>query len=414
MAGPADKSTALWVLKNLREAGFQALLAGGCVRDMLLGKRPTDYDIATSATPRQVKKLFGNVLLIGAKFGVAMVIHKGRQVEVATFRSDESYSDGRRPDAVRFCDPQQDALRRDFTINGMFLDPFAPQARRVMDFVGGRADLRRRIIRTIGDPDQRFGEDYLRMIRAVRFAARLDFKIVPATAEAIRRHGPKIVSTSGERIYDELSKMLSHPSAVEAMARLERLSLAKHILPELFDQPAMWPLAMKRLAMVARPGALPVALGAVFAGLPVGTIGKLVRRWGESNHLRKELCYYSRHLDGWPDAESLPLREFKRLMSGGPFENIQALWRAAERIQTGRQVQSRRIARRAGGIPAGLITPPPFVTGGKLIEMGITEGPKLGRLLRRIYDAQLDEQVTTRRQAINLARKMITRQRGGS
>ncbi|HOF19074.1 MAG TPA: CCA tRNA nucleotidyltransferase, partial [Phycisphaerae bacterium] len=164
MARPADKATATWVVRRLREAGFQALFAGGCVRDMLLGIRCNDYDVATDAVPDQVRALFGRVLLVGAKFGVAMVLHRGRKVEVTTFRSDLSYSDGRRPDGVRFSTPEEDARRRDFTINGMFYDPLDG---RVIDFVGGRDDLRRRVLRTIGRADERFAEDYLRMLRAV-------------------------------------------------------------------------------------------------------------------------------------------------------------------------------------------------------------------------------------------------------
>jgi len=214
MAKPATKSTALWVLRRLRSAGFQALLAGGCVRDMLLGVRSVDYDVATDATPRQVKRLFRHVLLVGAKFGVAMVIHRGRKVEVTTFRSDLSYSDGRRPDAVRFSTARQDAQRRDFTMNGMFYDPVADE---VVDYVGGRKDLKAGIVRTIGRPDKRFAEDYLRMLRAVRFAVGLGFRIDPATAAAVRKHARGISAISGERIFDELNKMLSRDSAGEAL-----------------------------------------------------------------------------------------------------------------------------------------------------------------------------------------------------
>ncbi|MDP7289483.1 MAG: CCA tRNA nucleotidyltransferase, partial [Phycisphaerae bacterium] len=169
------------MLNRLRQAGHEALLAGGCVRDMLLGRPCADYDIATSAAPDEVRGLFRRVLMIGAKFGVVMVIHDNRQIEVATFRSDLSYSDGRRPDGVRFTTARQDAERRDFTINGMFYDPLANE---VLDYVGGQEDLKQKIIRTIGSPDRRFAEDYLRMIRAVRFAVRLDFAIDEDTARA--------------------------------------------------------------------------------------------------------------------------------------------------------------------------------------------------------------------------------------
>ena len=222
MSDHATKSVALWVVRVLRGAGHEALFAGGCVRDMLLGRRSTDYDVATSATPEQVRGLFRRVLLVGAQFGVAMVIVRRRRVEVTTFRSEGAYSDGRRPNSVTFTSARQDALRRDFTINGMFFDPVA---RQVIDYVGGQKDLKLGVIRTIGPAEDRFGEDYLRMVRAVRFAARFEFEIQPATAQAIVHHAPQIVGISGERVFDELSKMLSRPSAPEALLRLEELGL---------------------------------------------------------------------------------------------------------------------------------------------------------------------------------------------
>ena len=404
MAKPADKRTALWVLRRLRSAGHKALLAGGCVRDMLLGLRSTDYDVATSATPRQVKRLFRHVLLIGAKFGVAMVIHRGRKVEVTTFRSDLSYSDGRRPDAVRFATAEEDARRRDFTINGLFYDPIAEE---VIDTVGGQADLRRGLIRTIGNPSERFAEDYLRMLRAVRFAVRLGFKITPATARAIRQHAPKITSISGERIFDELSKMLSLPSAAQALRKMAELGLAKEILPELLQQEELWQVAVERVESLAKKRTFTLTLGATLAELPPRTISTLVRRWGASNDLRAELCFYSQHLDDWRRAADLQLSEFKRLMASRHFANLQVLWRCRERRLTGRQVQSRRIARRAAGIPKARIAPTPLVTGSDLIKMGLKEGARIGRLLKHLYNAQLNEKLRSRREALAMARQLI-------
>jgi len=404
MAKPADKSAALWVLRRLREAGFEALFAGGCVRDMLLGAPSTDYDIATDATPRQVSKLFHTVLLVGAKFGVAMVIHKDRMVEVTTFRSDLSYSDGRRPDAVRFsASPSEDARRRDFTVNGMFYDPIAGK---VIDTIGGRRDLRRRVIRTIGRPKQRFAEDYLRMIRAVRFAVRLGFKIAPATAAAIRRFAPKIVSISGERICDELCKMLSGDSVGRALRKLRELDLAEHILPELFEPESIYETAAWRVEQLARMRDANLALGALLAELPAASIRRIVRRWGGSNDLRSELCFYSEHLSDWRSAPEMALCDLKRLMSSRHFENLRALWRVEERRLTGRQLHSRRIARRVKSIPADEISPAPLVTGDDLKKLGLPEGPRLGRILRTIYDAQLNEDISTSRQAVAMARRL--------
>ncbi|HUT59926.1 MAG TPA: CCA tRNA nucleotidyltransferase, partial [Phycisphaerae bacterium] len=295
MASPATKSTALWVVRQLRLAGHQALFAGGCVRDMLLELRSSDYDVATDATPQQVKKLFRHVLLVGAKFGVAMVIHRHRKVEVTTFRSDLSYSDGRRPDAVRFATPREDALRRDFTINGMFYDPIEEK---VVDFVGGQKDLQRGVIRTIGDPQDRFAEDYLRMIRAVRFAVRLNFRIEQTTKAAVRKHAHHVTSISGERIFDELSKMLSRRSAARALRLMDDLDLAEAVLPDL-RAAGMWGRSVGRVHAVAKRKDLPLALGALLVELPPRTIARTVRQWGASNELRDALVWMAEHLGDW-------------------------------------------------------------------------------------------------------------------
>ena len=403
MGGPATKSTALWVVRQLREAGFEALLAGGCVRDMLLGRSSNDYDIATDATPQQVSRLFRRVLLIGAKFGVAMVVHKGRTVEVTTFRSDLSYSDGRRPDAVRFSTAREDALRRDFTINGMFYDPVA---REVIDYVGGRADLDRGLIRTIGRADERFSEDYLRMIRAVRFAVRLSFRIAPATRQAISRRAGKIASISGERICDELSKMLAAPSASEAVTLLGKLGLARAILPELVDA-GLWKSAESRLAAIPGRHDLTLAMGALLMDLPNAAIRKRLRTWGAPNDLRDSLCFLAANRDAWREAVEMPLCNFKRLLASADSPRLRTLWRIRERAETGRQTCARRIARRIGEIDPAQIAPDPLLTGDDLRNMGMRESPALGAILRTVYDAQLNEEIATRRDARALAERMM-------
>jgi len=404
MAKPADKPTALWVIRRLRQAGFRALLAGGCVRDMLLGHRPGDYDVATDATPSQVRRLFDHVLLVGAKFGVAMVLHRRRKVEVTTFRTDASYSDGRRPDAVTFSTPRHDALRRDFTINGMFYDPLAGK---VLDYVGGQRDLRRRVVRTIGQPAKRFAEDYLRMLRAVRFAVRLGFRIDPPTAAAIRRHAGRITAISGERIFDELSRMLAHPAAGEALEKLDELKLAAAILPELFASKDLWPAAVRRVARVAKCKDPALALGALLCELPAGEIRRITRRWGASNDLREGLCFLAGHLEEWGRAEEMPLCDLKRRMAHPQFANLRVLWRIQEKRRTGRTVHSRRIAQRIGRIDPAQVTPRPLVTGADLMKMGLREGPRLGKILRALYDAQLNEEVPTRADALRCARETI-------
>ncbi len=408
MAEGTDRITATEILRALRKAGYEAYFAGGCVRDMLLGQRPADYDIATSATPQEIRKLFRRVLMVGAKFGVAIVLQRDsngidRQVEVATFRSDASYSDGRRPDAVTFSSPEEDAKRRDFTINGMFYDPLAEE---VIDFVGGQADLDAGIVRTIGDPDARFSEDYLRLLRAVRFAVRLGFDIQPQTAQAARRHAPRITGVSGERILDELTKMLARDSAGEALRGLADLKLAEHVLPELADADA-WAAAVDRVDRLAEHRDATLALGGLLCNLPLASISQIVRRWGGSNTLKQALKFLAEHRDDWQKAAEMPLCSFKRLMANEHWQRLVQLWTAREARQADEPLQTQRIATRAAAIPEGQISPEPFVTGADLMGMGLTQGKALGDVLRELYDAQLNEELTNREQALAAAREKI-------
>ncbi len=238
------------IIQTLRQHGFQAYLVGGCVRDLLLKREPADFDVATNATPTQVMDIFPETYAVGEKFGVVLVplpeseriegsgnenggnaTSKAHAVEVATFRSDLAYSDGRHPDGVRFSqDPREDVARRDFTINGMMLDPLTGE---VLDFVGGRKDLDAKVIRAIGDPDRRFGEDKLRMLRAMRFAARFEYEIEAETFAAIQRHSSEISMVSRERVRDELTKMLTEGHARRAFLLLDETGLLKEILPEI-------------------------------------------------------------------------------------------------------------------------------------------------------------------------------------
>jgi poly(A) polymerase len=226
---PAVKETAIRIVKRLREAGYTAYFAGGCVRDMLRGVEPKDVDVATDAPPDEVVRLFPRTVEVGAQFGVVLVIEGGHNYEVATFRSDEAYVDGRRPSGVVFSSPEQDARRRDFTINGMFYDPIEG---RVIDFVGGKEDLERRLVRAIGDARARFAEDKLRLLRCVRIASVLDFEIEPKTFEALQAMASQIAVVSAERVRDELNKMFVSPRAGEALRLLDRSGLLQHVLPE--------------------------------------------------------------------------------------------------------------------------------------------------------------------------------------
>ena len=397
MAKPADRSTALWVLQRLRQAGHEAFFAGGCVRDMLLGTDSVDYDIATAATPQEVAKLFKRVLLVGAKFGVAVVLHRKHAVEVATFRSDLSYSDGRRPDSVHFTTARADAERRDFTINGMFYDPVADE---VIDYVGGREDIERRVIRTIGDPNERFAEDYLRMLRAVRFAMRLDFQIEPATAEAIAARAENISAVSGERVCDELTKMLSIASAGKAVVALGEMGLAQVILADLFSADDLWARAVARVRGAAASEDTILTLGALLCELPDKTIRKFMRHWGASNERQDALRFFARHVRSWSKAGVMPLCDFKRLMADPNFARLVELWALQEYADTGGTSLTGAARDRADGIDADQVSPPPFVTGGDLCAIGMLPGPAFGEMLRTLYDAQLNEEITTRPDAL--------------
>ena len=227
------KETAISVVKKLRQEGYSAYFAGGCVRDQLMGIPPKDYDVATNARPEQVMRLFPHTVAVGAEFGVVLVLSEGQQVEVATFRSDGNYADGRHPDEVIYTDDARlDVMRRDFTINGLLWDPLTET---LLDYVGGCDDIRNRFIRTIGDPSQRFREDKLRMMRAARFSARFGFELEAATRDTIQVMADQILQVSKERLRDELIKILTEGYASRGIQLLETLRLLRPILPEISD-----------------------------------------------------------------------------------------------------------------------------------------------------------------------------------
>ena len=224
------RHTATQIVRRLRHAGFEAFWAGGCVRDALLGREPHDYDVATNATPDQIEALFPHTVPVGKQFGVIVVLEGGHQFQVATFRAEEDYQDGRRPGTVRFSHAREDAIRRDFTVNALFYDPITEQ---VHDWVGGEKDLRARLLRTVGSPDERFAEDHLRLLRAIRFAAQLGFDIEAQTMAAVQKHAEKIKLVSAERIRDELNKLFAPPHAARGLTLLHESGLMPHVLPEL-------------------------------------------------------------------------------------------------------------------------------------------------------------------------------------
>jgi len=346
------------------------------------------------------------VLMVGAKFGVAMVMDHGRRIEVATFRDDLSYSDGRRPDSVRFCSARQDALRRDFTINGMFYDPLGDE---VVDYVDGRKDLAAGVIRAIGDADRRFAEDYLRMLRAVRFAAKLDFRIADDTLRAIRRYGPRLDRISGERVREELEKMLTGPRAGEAVARLDGLGLLKVVLAELYLPAERADLAIKRVAALAGHTDLTGMTAALLCGLSRTELRAVHRRWGASNAMRDAVIWLCDRLADWRKLPGASLAGLKRVRGHACWSQLAALVARGETADADARADWRAVRRRARAIDPERLAPDPLVSGDDLKRLGLSPGPRLGAVLRQVYEAQLNEQLHDRRQALRFARDLIGR-----
>ncbi|RMG17958.1 MAG: CCA tRNA nucleotidyltransferase, partial [Planctomycetota bacterium] len=313
------------VVERLQKAGHRALFAGGCVRDLLLGRTPNDYDVATSATPEQVRRLFHRTLQVGEQFGIVIVLFGGQQVEVATFRADGEYVDGRRPQEVNYTDdPAVDAQRRDFTVNGLFLDPLRGE---VYDYVGGREDLAARRIRAIGDPAARFEEDKLRILRAPRFAATLGFDIEARTASEARRRAPEIEHSgvSPERIHVELDKLLRAPGRAHGARLASELGVLPVVLPE---AAAGGDLPLRSLEALPPDAPLPVAWAALLAGASPEEADAALRRLRASNKQREAVVALLRSLPAARAAKELSLAERKRLLRrhGPELELLLEAW----------------------------------------------------------------------------------------
>ena len=398
---------ALEIMDRLRAEGHVALLAGGCVRDRLLGAEPKDYDVVTDATPRRVHQLFPRAREVGAQFGVMLVRKYGHSIEVATFRADGPYSDGRHPDQVRFGSELEDARRRDFTINGLFLDPLGD---RVIDHVGGRADLEAGIVRTIGDPDERFAEDHLRMLRAVRFAARLSFTVEPKTLAAIRRLGPYLSAISPERIAQELEAILTAPSRATGWNLLVDTGLRRHLN-------ARWPadepeddLAGRRLAALPPvPIGTALAFGGALAAHAVTEVRELCMALRCSNRVSDAVVWLVSHLPTVraPGAPGMELADLKMMMAHEHWDDLRQLLCADLTARGNSLVTFERICARADAVPGEEIAPRPLVTGEDLHAMGIPQGPRFGVLLGAAYREQLNNVVRTRDQALELIRRLV-------
>ena len=420
---------ALRTIDRLRGAGHLAYLAGGCVRDMLLDRQPKDYDVATDAPPEKVATLFRRTRAVGAKFGVVLVGSGPPWIEVATFRTDLDYHDGRHPEAVRFSTPREDARRRDFTINGMFFDPRTDS---VVDYVGGREDLQAGVIRAIGDPARRFAEDHLRMMRAVRFATRLGFRIEPATWAAIRAHAERIRQISDERTREELLATLIDPRRAEGIRLLIDSNLLRHVVPEIGEsRPRLEaaqavlqhlpprisePLALAALLHPIAPPpkaaseAAPAAEGAdpaTQAADPQQELHQICRRLRTSNHLRKAVTWLVEHHNRFDDPTSLSLGQLRLLMRERGFHSLTRLHEA--RAQAAGRCWENLLAWQAliGRVDPNNVAPPPLLTGHDLNEMGVPRGPIFKQVLDEVYLAQLDERIGTRRQALDMGKGLI-------
>lgn len=421
------REAALRICATLQAAGYRALLAGGCVRDMLLGIPPKDYDVATNAPPEAVAPLFDHVVSVGAAFGVQLVVLPEGHFEVATFRKDGPYLDGRRPSEVSFCDEETDAQRRDFTINALFFDP---ESNEVVDYVGGQRDLRDGILRAVGDPARRFEEDRLRLLRAVRFAARLSLAIDPPTFEAIRAMAPSVLSTSAERIRDELLKMLTEGRARRAFELLDDTGLLAVILPEVaatkgVEQPPefhpegdVWTHTLMLLERLDNPTPT-LAMAALLhdAGKPVTqTFEDRIRFHGHDAigaEMARAICRRLRmsreeidrvewlvgqHMR-WVHTPDMRASKRKRFMREDGFPELLELARLDCEASHRDTDLVESIQRDLENLPPEEIRPAPLLNGRDLMAMGYSAGPLLGKILSALEDEQLEGRIRTAREA---------------
>jgi len=403
-----NKQAAIKIIKRLNRNGFQALLAGGCVRDMLLRRPASDYDVATNARPGDVIKLFTRTLKVGAKFGVVIVLLEGQQVEVATFRTETGYTDGRHPSVVDFTGAAEDAGRRDFTINGMFYDALKEK---VIDYVGGKADLKKKLIRTIGKATERFGEDYLRMLRAVRFSTQLSFAIGPATFSAIRSNAKNITKISGERIAIELEAILVNPNRSAGTSMLAKSGLAKAIFPGFTSERVKF--AANVLGRLRKKVDFALALAAFFAGGPTEyalkscRILKLSR--SRNRHIKFLLTNRGKLLD-----EKMSLAELKMLLAGPYFWDLYEMQRAIQKAgPDGKEgiAALTRLRKRIKALGNIELRPKTLLNGHDLIRLGAVPGPALGQLAEEMYIAQLEGKLQTPQQARHWAKNWLQKHR---
>src|SRR5437868_11725555 len=440
------KDVAISIVRSLQEAGYQAYFVGGCVRDVILGREPADYDVATDATPDQVMQIFPETYAVGAKFGVVLVpapFHNANEnevVEVATFRSDVGYSDGRHPDQVRYSkDPREDVERRDFTVNGLLLDPIKDE---VLDFVGGRKDLESHIIRAIGEPERRFAEDKLRMLRAVRFAARFGYATEPATFAAIQKLAPQIHQVSRERVRDELTKMLTEGQAHQALLLLDQTGLLREVLPEIsamkgVEQPPQFHpegdvfvhtlLLLEKLPQpcpatlawgallhdVGKPATFRVAPDRIrFDGhvdVGVKMAEEICRRLRFSNDDTEQILALIANHMRFAQVQQMKNSTFKRFVRMSRFAEHLELHRLDCQASHGDLTSYKFTRQKMASMPPEAIRPAPLVSGDDLIAAGYQPGPRFKQILSTVEDAQLEGRLQSKESAMKLVRQEFPR-----
>ncbi len=426
-----SEAAARSIVERLRAKGFEALYAGGCVRDRLLGLTPHDYDVATNARPEQVEALFPRTVPVGVQFGVIIVLEEGAEIQVATFRGDGTYHDGRHPESVRYTDAEGDSRRRDFTVNGLFLDPIEE---RILDFVEGRRDLESRLLRAIGNPSERFAEDKLRLLRAVRFATTLGFEIDPDTWREILVWSPEIHAVSAERIREELVKILLSPNRLRGFDLLDESGLLRQVLPEMealkgCDQPPefhpegdVFVHTRLMLSMLAPDSSLPLVLSVLFhdigkpatrvvdetgrirfnghEGVSAGMTLRLLQRLRFPNEVIDAVIPAVRLHMSFKDVPNMRVATLKRMMARPTFEEELELHRVDCLASHGMLDNHAMLIAKREEFGREPLIPEPLISGHDLIALGMKPGPEFAEMLMSVQTRQMEGTLNTRDEAL--------------
>ncbi len=435
------KKRASEIIQKLRQNGHQAYFAGGCVRDYLRGVAPKDFDIATSARPDDILQIYPDGNTIGAHFGVILIRHQKWDFEIATFRADGESSNGRHPDQVTFTDAKEDAKRRDFTINGMFFDPVE---KKIIDYVGGQEDLEKGLIRAIGDPELRFAEDYLRLMRAIRFATVLDFEIEKNTWQALKQHAPQITQISPERIRDELNRIWLSPRRVKGFDLLVESGLMKAIFPEIIhlqgcEQPPQFHpegdvFIHTRLMLSLLPDevdSLPLILSVLFHDiakpatqtfdeadqrirfnghdrLGAEMTADILRRLRYKNNIIDDATVAVKHHMSFINVQDMRTAKLKRMMARPTFNDELELHRVDCLGSNGMLDNYKFIQQKETEFAAEPLIPPPLISGNDLKQLGWKPSPAMGEVLLQIQDQQLESKLSTREEALQWVKENLT------